>query len=78
MLYNFGHLGDPCPCVAAYKEQYLAAPTVQASLFFLKNVMLQVNMLGLNYSFLVIITFAMTKGNLTFIMGASVRLLLFD
>jgi len=78
VLYNFGHLGDPCPCVAAYKEQYLAAPTVQASLFFKKKtVMLQVNMLGLNYSFLVIITFAMTKGNLTF-MSASVRSLLFD
>ena len=78
MLYNFGRLGDPCPCVATDKEQYLAAPTVQASLFFLKkNVMLQVNMLGLNYSFLVIITFAMTNGNLTF-MSASVRSLLFD
>ena len=78
MLYNFGRLGDPCPCVATDKEQYLAAPTVQASLSFLKKtIMLQVNMLGLNYSFLVIITFAMTKGNLTF-MSASVRSLLFD
>ena len=78
MLYNFGRLGDPCPCVATDKEQYLAAPTVQASLSLKKKtVMLQVNMLGLNYSFLVIITFAMTNGNLTF-MSASVRSLLFD
>lgn len=43
VLCNFDSLGDPSSCMDKDKEQYLAAPTVQAFLFFKKNMCTWIN-----------------------------------